>query len=299
MKQNKYIAKPFIKWAGGKTRLIDNIEQELPVKLKEGEEFVYVESFVGGGAVLFWILQKYPNVKHAIINDINPDLINVYSVVKFFPHKLVSMLENIEKEYKTKSELERKQYFLQKRRLFNSKKLDSVESAAVFIFLNRTCFNGLYRVNSKGEFNVPFGRYANPLICDAETIWADSQLLQRVTILCGDFNDTITYNSPQTFFYLDPPYKPISSTSAFTAYTKEGFGDKDQYRLCDFCNKIVDGEGCFVLSNSDATTTDGTQSFFDKIYTKFSIKRVGVMRTINAKAETRGILNEVLISNNY
>ncbi|MBR5830689.1 MAG: DNA adenine methylase [Tidjanibacter sp.] len=299
MKQGKYIAKPFVKWVGGKTRLIDSIEQELPLKLKEGTEFVYVEPFVGGGAVLFWILQKYPNVKHAIINDINPDLINAYSVVKFFPHELISVLKQIEEIYKTKSESERKQYYLQQRDRFNSKELEPVESAAVFIFLNRTCFNGLYRVNSRGDFNVPFGRYTNPTICDAETIWADSQLLQRVTIFCGDFKNTLKYNTPQTFFYLDPPYKPISPTSAFTAYTKEGFGDREQYQLCEFCNKIVAGGGCFVLSNSDATTEDGKQSFFEKIYTNFSIRRVGVMRSINAKAETRGVLNEVLITHNY
>ncbi len=220
-------AKPFIKWVGGKTQLINEIEKVLPNHLLTSNNLTYIEPFVGGGAVLFWILQKYPNIKNAVINDINPDLTTAYRTIKKSPNDLISRLKQVQAEYLPLSEEKRKEYFLAKRSLFNTKNLDAIENTALFIFLNRTCFNGLYRVNSKGLFNVPFGRYANPKICDEETILADSELLQKVEILTGDFNETINHIGEKSFFYLDPPYKPLSETSSFNSYTKEAFNDDE------------------------------------------------------------------------
>ena len=167
----------------------------------------------------------------------------------------------------------------------------------MFIFLNRTCFNGLYRVNSKGAFNVPFGRYANPKICDAETLRADSELLKRVTVLCGDFAQTEEYADEHSVFYFDPPYKPITVTSSFTSYSKEGFDYEEQIRLRPFCNRIAEKKALFVASNSDPAKDSTSGNFFDHIYQRFSIKRVSASRMINANAAGRGKLSEIMITN--
>ena len=187
---DKYSAKPFVKWVGGKTQLLDDIKNTLPLDLSEREEVVYVEPFVGGGAVMFWILQEYPNITKAVINDINEELICTYRVIKSDVEKLILELTRIQTEYLTLDDVARKDYYLSQRERYNKKNNSDLETAALFIFLNRTCFNGLYRVNSKGKFNVPHGRYTNPKICDAETLRADSTILQRVEILCGDFAQT-------------------------------------------------------------------------------------------------------------
>ncbi len=170
-------AKPFIKWVGGKTQLLDDIKKLLPKDLGQREELTYVEPFVGGGAVLFWILQEYPNITKAIINDINAELICTYRIIKNDVDSLMAELNRLQAEYLPLPADERKRYFLAQRSLFNSKRTTAVQTAALFIFLNRTCFNGLYRVNSKGEFNVPHGRYSNPKICDEATLRADAELL--------------------------------------------------------------------------------------------------------------------------
>jgi DNA adenine methylase len=185
----KIKAKPFVKWVGGKTQLIDSIKLTIPQNLNQQMDLTYIEPFVGGGAILFWILQEYPNITKAVINDINPDLTRAYKTIKESPDVLIDLLKNIQNEYLPLNEEKRKDFFIEKRTLFNTKSLNDIENTALFIFLNRTCFNGLYRVNRKGLFNVPFGRYANPNICDEQTIIADSKLLQKVEILTGDFED--------------------------------------------------------------------------------------------------------------
>lgn len=178
--------------------------------------------------------------------------------------------------------------------------MSEIEIAALFIFLNRTCFNGLYRVNSKGKFNVPHGRYANPKICDTETIRADSLILQKVEILCGDFAETITYATPNAFFYFDPPYKPLSKTSSFNSYAKEEFDDNEQIRLRDFCHQISANKANFILSNSDVRDKDENNIFFDELYHAYNIRRVMATRMVNANPEKRGKLSELMISNiNY
>lgn len=299
MKNNsKTEAKPFVKWVGGKTQLIKNIQNSLPANFKDKKNVTYIEPFVGGGAVLFWILRSFNNITRAIINDINPDLTCAYSVIKNKPFLLIEYLENVQLEYFSYStEDERREFFLKQREIFNTKKNNDVERAGLFIFLNRTCFNGLYRVNKKGQFNVPFGKYANPKICDRDTILADSELLQRVEILTGDFEQTLEYISDETLFYFDPPYKPISRTSSFTTYTKEDFNDSDQIRLGEFCHKI-NRLGCdFVLSNSDVKVVNPEDNFFDDLYRKYSIERVFASRMINSKSSGRGKISEILVSN--
>jgi len=290
-------AKPFIKWVGGKTQLLDALEKVLPVNFSESENLTYIEPFVGGGAVLFWILQRYQNISKAIINDINPDLTTAYKVVKENPAALINWLRIIQDEYLPLDEEKRKQYFLDKRHRFNTKSLDPVENTVLFIFLNRTCFNGLYRVNSKGLFNVPFGRYANPKICDEQTILADSKLLQKVEILTGDFEETLKYAGKNSFFYFDPPYKPLSKTSGFNSYAKEEFNDVEQIRLANFC-KTIDLLGHhLVLSNSDVKGHNPDNYFFDNMYKQFNISRVYASRMVNSNAEKRGKLTELLITN--
>ncbi len=290
-------AKPFIKWVGGKTQLLGNIEKALPENFSQQKNLTYIEPFVGGGAVLFWILQQYPNIKKAVINDINPDLTKAYKTIKETPSELIKILQVIQDEYLPLDEEKRKEYFLDKRERFNTKALDPVENTALFIFLNRTCFNGLYRVNRKGLFNVPFGRYANPKICDEQTIFADSEILQKVKILTGDFEDTLKYATSNSFFYFDPPYKPLSKTSNFNSYSKKDFNDSEQIRLSNFCKKINLLGHNFILSNSDVKGKNPDDNFFDDLYEQFSIKRVFATRMVNSNAERRGKLTELLITN--
>lgn len=290
-------AKPFVKWVGGKTQLLDDIKKSLPCDFSQRQEVTYVEPFVGGGAVLFWILQEYPNISRAIINDINAELVCTYRVIKNDVDNLIIELSRLQAEYLSLDEINRKKYFLAQRERFNEKYCSELDKAALFIFLNRTCFNGLYRVNSKGKFNVPHGKYSNPKICDAKTLRADSAILQRVEILCGDFAQTGIYAGDNVLYYFDPPYRPLTETSAFTSYSKDGFDDADQMRLRDFCAQISKRKSLFIASNSDPHNVDNKDNFFDQLYEKFSIKRVYAARMINSKGNGRGAISELMISN--
>lgn len=292
-----YPARPFIKWVGGKTQLLNDIKKSLPRDLSRRDGMTYVEPFVGGGAVLFWILQEYPNITRAIINDINAELICTYRVIKYDVESLILELNRLQNEYLPLNEVDRKEYFLAQRDRFNERDTSEVETAALFIFLNRTCFNGLYRVNSKGKFNVPHGKYTNPKICDEETLRADSVVLQRVEIFCGDFAQTGIYASENVLYYFDPPYRPLTETAAFTSYSKDGFDDAEQMRLRDFCDLIAKQESLFVASNSDPQNVDNGDDFFDHLYKRFSIKRVSAARMINSKGNRRGAISEIMISN--
>ncbi len=295
--RNKYKAKPFVKWVGGKTQLLSEIKSRLPKRFDTRSDIIYVEPFVGGGALLFWILQEFPNITKAVINDINPDLTNAYRVIKETPDELILLLEEMQNDYISLNEESRKEMFLRNRELYNTKDLDAITNAALFLFLNRTCFNGLYRVNSKGLFNVPFGKYKNPKICDKETIMADSELLQKVEILTGDFSNTLKYASENSFFYFDPPYKPLTKSSSFNSYAKESFDDLEQIRLRDFCNTLTENKTEFILSNSDVKAVDNNNDFFDQLYSLYNINRVLASRFVNANVAKRGKLNELLITN--
>lgn len=277
--------------------MLSEVEKVLPANLASRKHLTYVEPFVGGGAVLFWILQQYPNIEHAIINDINSELICTYRVIKSDVASLISELDILQTDYLSLDSDGRKEYFLDKRDVFNSKTTASVETAALFIFLNRTCFNGLYRVNSRGLFNVPHGKYSSPRICDKDNLRAVSRLLQKVDILCGDFTDTGYYAGRDTLYYFDPPYKPINETSSFTSYSKDGFDDAEQIRLRDFCNQISEAGAMFILSNSDPEVDNPSGNFFDAIYNQYFIKRVSAVRMINSDPDGRGNVSEIMISN--
>jgi DNA adenine methylase len=290
-------AKPFLKWAGGKTQLLNDIENKFPYK--ENDEFSYIEPFVGSGAILFWVLNNFPNLSSVIINDINEDLINSYKTIKSGVIDLISVLKSFETEYHSLSGQteEKKKYYYDKRNLFNSRESEQTIQSALFIFLNRTCFNGLYRVNKKNEFNVPIGSYKRPLICDENNLLAISKLLQKVEILSGDFEQTINYVNENSLFYFDPPYKPLSETSCFNSYVKDEFDDNEQIRLKLFCDKLNQLNSKWILSNSDVKGKDPNNNFFDELFGKYQISRVLAKRSINANPAKRGMLTELLISN--
>lgn len=290
--------KPFIKWAGGKGQLLDQLSDLLPENLKDRKDLVYVEPFVGGGAMLFYMLSNYTNITHAVVNDLNSDLVATYTVIRDRPEELIRELSNMQDEfYECQSDEGRKKVYLEKRERYNMKCAESVETAALFIFLNRTCFNGLYRVNSKGLYNVPFGKALRPLICDVDTIRADSKLLKKVVILNGDFGDVEKYVKGKSFFYFDPPYRPLTQTASFTAYSREGFGDDQQKRLADFCRHLDRAGHQWLLSNSDPHNTDPNDMFFEEIFKGFDIHRVSASRMINSKSDGRGKITELAIRN--
>ena len=291
--------KPFLKWVGGKTQLISEIDQLIYSILdKEKNNLTYIEPFVGGGAILFHILSKFQTINNIIINDINQNLVDAYKDIKIEHLELIDLLLNIETNYYTFNTFEEKQnFYLTKRDIFNSINYSNLTKTALLLFLNKTCFNGLYRVNKKGKFNVPFGKYKKPNICDKDNLISVNHYLQKVKILQGDFEETLKYTISPTIFYLYPPYKPINSTSSFTSYSEGNFDDKDQIRLKKFCDKINKQGHYFILSNSDVKNHDISNNFFDELYEDYKIKRVKARRNINSKGNKRGEIFELLITN--
>lgn len=291
-------AKPFIKWVGGKGQLLQQLDDLLPAHFREWHDVTYIEPFIGGGAMLFYMLSHYPNIQRAVINDINPDLVTAYRTIKERPEELIDTLQALQDSYYAlETEEQRKAFYLARRDVYNQEQLDAIENTALFIFLNRTCFNGLYRVNKSGGFNVPFGKYHRPKICDAPTITADSALLQKVDILYGDFAETLQEARGHTLFYFDPPYRPLSSTSSFNEYTKQSFNDDSQRRLKCFCDQIHEAGHAFMLSNSDGSGANSEDTFMDTLYQDYIIARVSASRSINANPQKRGKITEILVRN--
>ena len=291
--------KPFVKWAGGKNSLIPQITKYYPYELKNGSIERYIEPFVGGGAVLIDILQKY-EVKEAYAFDINIDLINCYNVIKNNIEELISKLDKKEKEFLVLNDEERQIYFYDIRAEYNSYKLKDeldVKRATEFIFLNRTCFNGLYRVNKDGKFNVPCGKYKNPTVCDASNLRNLSKLIQNVVFEYGDYTKSEKYVNDNTFVYFDPPYRPLSVTSGFTSYTKEDFNDDNQKELAQYYNKLSLKNAKLMLSNSNPKNVNENDNFFEDIYKGFYINEVSAKRMINSNAKGRGEISELLITN--
>lgn len=294
-------AKPFLKWAGGKGQLLSQLNELLPAGVYD-REFTYIEPFVGGGAMLFHMLQKFPNIRRVVVNDINPYLVTAYRIIKDNPDELIKRLSILEHQYfSLEDEDAKKAFFLESRVIFNEKTLDDIDRVKYLLFLNRTCFNGLYRVNAKGKFNVPFGRNLHPTICNSDTIKADSAALNRVDIIIlnGDFERTIDHiGNGYNFFYFDPPYRPLNATSSFNSYAKEEFNDDEQIRLRDFCTMLNEHRNIeWMLSNSDCSAKNPEDTFFEDIYANFNINRVYASRAINANPTKRGKLSELLICN--
>jgi DNA adenine methylase len=299
-------AKPFLKWAGGKSQLIQTLAGFFPPEMSNGETRKYVEPFIGGGALFFYVAQNYPAVESFFISDVNVELILAYRTIQRDVKSLVSLLQELEKKYHTLSNAEQKNYFYQTRNDFNEKlagidfgkfQANWVERTATIIFLNRTCFNGLFRVNSKGEFNVPFGDYKNPKICDPENLMAVSNLLQRTEIECADFTASKDFVDPHTFIYFDPPYRPISKTASFTSYSKYDFGDEAQERLADYYRLLAEKRAKLMLSNSDPKNENPDDHFFEDLYKSFHIERVDAARMINCDGNKRGKIKELVIMN--
>ena len=297
-KSKSVTLKPFVKWVGGKSQLVEQIEKMLP---SDGEKTLikYAEPMVGGGALFFNILSKY-DFEELYISDINAELINAYQAVKNDIENLIAKLNEMQMLFLPMDENGRKYFYYTVRERFNSTALTeetATEKAAQFIFLNKTCFNGLYRVNRKGQFNVPMGAYKNPTICDDENLRNIHEALKNVTIVCGDYSLSKSFIDKDTFVYLDPPYRPISETSAFTAYNSDVFDDEEQIRLSKFIDEINLSGAKIVLSNSDPKNVNEDDNFFDDLYKNYKINRVEASRAINSKGDKRGKINELLICN--
>ena len=292
--------RPFVKWAGGKGSLIPQLNNFYPYELKNGIIERYIEPFVGGGAVLIDILQKY-DIQEVYAFDINIDLINSYNVIKCNVEELINNLKQMETEYLQLGQEERKKYFYNIRNEYNNYELEeneqNIQRAAQFIYLNRTCFNGLYRVNKNGKFNVPIGSYKNPTICDEENLRQLSQLIQNVQFQYGDYSKSMEYVTENTFVYFDPPYRPLNVTSGFTSYTKEDFNDENQRELARFYGELNVRNAKLMLSNSNPKNINKEDTFFDNIYQGFNINQIQASRMINANSNGRGKISEILVTN--
>ena len=292
--------RPFVKWAGGKGSLIPQLNKFYPYELKNGVIGRYIEPFVGGGAVLIDILQKY-DIKEAFAFDINKDLINSYNVIKNNVDELIIILKEMETQYLKLEKEERKKYFYNVREKYNNYTIEEnetkIQRAAQFIFLNRTCFNGLYRVNKSGKFNVPIGSYKNPTICDEQNLKNLSKLIQNVQFECGDYKNSIEYVTKNTFVYFDPPYRPLNITSGFTSYAKEDFDDDDQKELAKLYQMLDERNAKLMLSNSNPKNINKEDNFFDNLYKGFNINEIYANRMINSKADGRGKISEIVVTN--
>lgn len=293
------VTKPFLKWAGGKGQLVREIEQYYPFADTNIKK--YAEPFIGGGAILFDILNKY-DLEQVYISDINEELINTYRVIRDNVEGLIKILSSLQKDFIPFNTENRKKYYLEKRERFNALKINrdeknNIEKAALMVFLNKTCFNGLFRVNKKGLFNVPMGAYKNPLICDADNLRAVSEKLQAVTIVCDDYKKSADFIDENTFVYFDPPYRPLTETANFTSYTENLFNDKEQMELAKFVDDMHKKGAKVVVSNSDPKNVNSNDDFFDNIYGAHKIKRIEAARMINSDSSARGKIKELLISN--
>lgn len=272
--KEKLSPRPFLKWAGGKSKLIPQYE-----KFFTKEFNTYYEPCLGGGAVFFYLKQSRPEFK-AVLTDINAELINTYICVRDRVEESIELLKEHQRRHNT-------DYYYDLRNCHN---LTGVEAAARFIYLNRTCFNGLYRVNPKGEFNVPVGKYKNPKICNPDLLYTVSEALQSVEIAERSFEAVLDYaKDSNDFVYFDPPYYPLNNTSEFTAYTRNSFGKEDQIRLKEVFEKLVSQGVKVMLSNSDC-------EFIRELYKDFNIEKILAARYINCNAKKRGMISEVLVT---
>ena len=298
-KEERIECKPFIKWVGGKGQLLPEINKLYPIELGKTIN-KYAEIFIGGGAVLFDILSKY-KLDEVYISDKNLELINAYKSIRDNIDILIKSLKEMEEEYIPLDDENRKIYYYEKRQKYNKLKINieenNIEKASLFIFLNKTCFNGLYRVNKKGEFNVPMGAYKNPKICDKENLKNVSMALKNVKIIYTDYRESESFIDEKTFVYIDPPYRPLNTSSSFTSYTENDFSDKEQIELAEYIDLLNKKKAKIVISNSDPKNNNIDDNFFDELYKNYNINRVKATRMLNSNASLRGAINELLITN--
>ena len=290
-------AKPFVKWVGGKGNLLNTLESQLPTDFDSQTKVTYIEPFVGGGAMLFHMLTAHQNIRRVVINDINKDLIRCYQLIKDKPQTLIELLRPLEQKYYALTEENRVSYYYDIRKLYNEGSVSDDLSAAYMMFLITTCFRGMYRENMSGEYNVPFGHYPKPKICNIDVIMADHEVLKKVDIYCGDYKNIIFHlGKGYNFVYFDPPYRPLLGSSNFNQYSKSGFSDKEQVELKVFCDRLT-AKGCkIMLSNSFSTTEDGT-SYFGNLYNGYQADKIYAPRYINAYVTKREKQAEILIKN--
>ncbi|WP_243397407.1 DNA adenine methylase [Crocosphaera subtropica] len=295
---------PVLKWAGGKTQLLPAIKKQYPQQLQQGKIKTYIEPFFGGGAVFFDIYSNF-KIEKAYLFDKNPELIILYKVIQNNVEDLIKELSILETQYLDLNNEQRKEFYYKVRDDYNKldKKIDAndykkewIKRAAYTIFLNKTCFNGLYRVNTKGYFNVPMGRYKNPKILNEKNLLAVNQAFKIAEIKHTDFAEVLKCSNNSTFIYYDPPYRPISETANFNAYSSLEFNDDEQRRLKDMFVKISSQGALQMLSNSDPTNYVD-DPFFDKLYQDFNISRILASRMINSKGGKRGKIREILVTN--
>lgn len=298
-------AKPFLKWAGGKGQLLPKFRDLYPQSLKDNKIKNYYEPFLGSGAVYFDIAQNY-KIEKAWLYDINPELVLTYQVVQKDAAKLIDFLYRYEKEYLKLTYTKREKYFYDQRTNYNLQRFNVdydkyaatwIARAAQLIFLNRTCFNGLYRVNAKGDFNTPAGKYDNPTICDEYNLLAVAKVLENATIKRADFRQVKRDLKKSSFVYFDPPYRPISKTASFKAYSKNEFGDKEQTELARLFAAIDKSGEYLMLSNSDPKNNNPDDNFFDDLYSAYNLIRIPARRMINSDASKRGNINEIVVTN--
>ena len=271
---NDILAKPFVKWVGGKRQMLKSLTPFLNINYNK-----YIEPFVGGGAVFF-----HSAPKTAILNDFNKELITAYRVIKN-KRKLALLINELNYNYFPYSNCEDKYYQIR-----GTEHKDTIKSTARFIYLNKTGYNGMYRVNQSGKFNIPFGKKKNPIKLNEENLWNCQKALKGVKLLSGDFYKTLKYIEKNDLVYLDPPYAPLSSTSNFTQYTKLDFNSFDQERLRDYCNEIDKKGAKFILNNSDV-------ELIHKLYNKYKSYKTSIRRMVGAKSESRILVNELIITN--
>ncbi|NEP31917.1 MAG: DNA adenine methylase [Moorea sp. SIO3B2] len=304
IKKERELASPVLKWAGGKTQLLPQLRERYSPKLRKGSLTTYIEPFVGGGAVFFDIVNSF-DIQKAYLFDTNPELIILYKVIQQDVESLIKELLKLSNTYLPQDDQRRKELYYEYRNKYNrfDKHIDAngydsdwSKRAAITVFLNKTCFNGLYRVNSKGEFNVPVGRYKNPKILNANNLRAVSKLFEIAQIEQRDFSQVLKYADHSTFIYYDPPYRPISKTSNFNSYHSLDFDDSEQRRLRDVFVKTDQAGAHQMLSNSDPTNYVD-DLFFDDLYQGFKIERVSASRRINSKGNSRGEIRELLVTN--
>jgi DNA adenine methylase len=294
--------KPFLKWAGGKTQILPYIDKSIPPILKTVGIDTYIEPFIGGGSVFFNIASNY-KVNKFVLNDGNKDLFLMYKVIKDKAPALIESLKKLKKEFTWLSDKKRSDYYYTIRSRYNNTGDDSrdeiLQKAVYGIFLNKTCFNGLYRKNKKGEFNVPYGRYKNPEIFNESNLLNISRILKKVKLCCGDFTLIEKHITGKTFIYFDPPYRPISKTSSFTSYDINDFDDNEQRRLADFYINLDKNYKniSLMMSNSDPRNINKHDDFFDSLYRGYHIHRIYANRMINSNSIGRGKITELLILN--
>ncbi|WP_393971541.1 Dam family site-specific DNA-(adenine-N6)-methyltransferase [Oxyplasma meridianum] len=299
---NNIDAKPFLKWAGGKSQLLNVLNKEFSTIINKNYVIdSYVEPFIGGGSLFFFLKSKY-KINKSYLFDINSDLVLSYNVIKNYPYDLIETLSNIKNDYNKSNN--KKDFYYNIREKFNIQgknfsydKENSILRTSYLIFLNKTCFNGLFRQNNKGEFNVPYSKYKNPEIFNIDNILKVNKALKDAEIINNDFEKSLDYINKNTIVYFDPPYRPLNKTSNFSSYSKYGFNENDQLRLYDFINKINDKGAYIILSNSDPKNENNNDNFFDELYKNYTIKRVNSRRVINSNGNKRGNIKELIITN--